>query len=354
MSKEVRIGKVKIGNKNKIAVQSMTNTKTFDVDATVVQIKKLESAGCDIVRVAVPDKKDALAIRQIKNSIDIPLVADIHFDYKLAILSIENGADKIRFNPGNIGKKENLIDLVKCANEHNIPIRIGVNSGSVEKEIFAKSGNSYDALVDSALKNIRILEDLNFNNIVVSVKSSSVSDTVLAYRKLKKLCDYPLHIGVTESGTQNFGIVKSSIGIGSLLLDGIGDTVRVSLTGDPINEVYAAHNILRALKIDKNYCEIISCPTCGRCEIDLENITAKVYLATQNVNYPLKLAVMGCVVNGPGEALDADLGLAGGKRKSVIFKKGKVIKTVDSNVLMEEFMTELSQIINGCKGEQLL
>lgn len=345
MTKEIKIGNVRIGNNNKIAVQSMTNTKTFDIDSTVAQIKSLESAGCEIVRVAVPDAVDALAIKIIKQNIKIPLVADIHFDYKLALLSIENGADKIRINPGNIGKPEYLKKIADCANEHKIPIRIGINSGSIEKSILSKYGNTPKALVKSALNSVRLLEDINFSNIVISVKSSNVLDTVQSYRKLSKLTNYPLHLGVTESGSYRHGIVKSSIGIGALLLDGIGDTIRVSLTGDPVREVVAAKEILRAVKKEENYCEIISCPTCGRCEINLEEIVEKISDITKTINKPLKIAVMGCVVNGPGEAASADLGLAGGKGKSVIFKHGQTIKTIDTENLLEEFIKELNKII---------
>lgn len=345
MTKEIKIGNVKIGNGNKIAIQSMTNTKTADIGDTVAQINRLANAGCDIIRVAVPNEKDALAIKEIKRQIKLPVIADIHFDYKLAILSIENGADKIRINPGNIGNLENLKSVVKCANEYNVPIRIGVNAGSLEKEISAKYGSTSKALVKSAVKNIKLLEDFNFNNIVVSVKSSDVLDTVVSYRDLSRLVNYPLHIGVTEAGTYKQGIVKSSIGIGALLLDGIGDTIRVSLTGDPVKEVIAAKEILRSVKKDKNYCEIISCPTCGRCEIDLENIVKRVSDLTKDINKPLKIAVMGCVVNGPGEALSSDLGLAGGKDKAVIFKKGKIIKTVNSDILLDEFIKELNLLL---------
>ena len=345
MTKEILIKNVKIGGGNKIAVQSMTNTKTHDIDKTVKQILDLEKAGCDIVRVAVPEIKDAKSVKEIIKQINIPLCCDIHFDYKLALMCIENGAHKIRFNPGNIGSKENIQRLVLLAKERNVPIRIGVNSGSIEKEFLNKNLSAHAALFESALKHVRILEDLNFDKIVLSVKSSSVIDTVKAYRELHSKCNYPLHLGITESGFDLTGTVKSSIGIGSLLLDGIGDTIRVSLTDNPVNEVIVGKEILRALKKDTDYCEIISCPTCSRCEIDLQKISRKVKDITNDIKRPLKIAVMGCAVNGLGEAKDCDLGIAGAKEKSVIFKGGKVLKTVNSEILLDEFIIELKKVL---------
>lgn len=345
MTKEILIKNVKIGGGNKIAVQSMTNTKTHDIDKTVKQILNLEKAGCDIVRVAVPEIKDADAVGEIVKQINIPLCCDIHFDYKLAIACIENGAHKIRFNPGNIGEKENIERLVFAARDRNVPIRIGVNSGSIEKEILKKNLAMHIALVESALKNVRILEDLNFDKIVISVKSADVASTVKAYREISKKFNYPLHLGVTESGFDLAGTVKSSLGIGALLLDGIGDTLRVSLTDDPVKEVEVGKEILRALKKDTDYCEIISCPTCSRCEIDLNNIARKVKDITKDIKKPLKIAVMGCIVNGPGEAEACDLGIAGAKEKSIIFKGGKVLKTVSSDCLLDEFIIELKKVL---------
>lgn len=344
VSKEIRIGNVKIGGENSIAIQSMANTDTRDVKATVSQIKQLEEAGCEIVRVAVLDMEAAQKIGQIKKNIKIPLVADIHFDYKLALEVIKQGVDKVRINPGNIGSLENTAKVVLAAKEKGIPIRIGVNIGSLNKEIEAKFGRTGQALAESALAEVKILEDLDFDNIAISVKSSDVKRTIEAYKVLASRCDYPLHLGVTEAGTLIPGVVKSAMGIGSLLLDGIGDTLRVSLTADPIEEVFVAKHILRSVGLYNKGVEIISCPTCGRTQIDLFKLVSEVEKITAKIEKPLKLAVMGCIVNGPGEAKEADLGIAGGLKRGIIFKKGEILKTVDEKDLLSEFKKELDRI----------
>lgn len=342
--KTVKIGNVVIGDGNKIAIQSMTNIKTEYVDRVVEQIKALEKNGCDIVRVAVKDMSDALAIKSIKDKVSCPIVSDIHFDYKLAIASIENGTDKVRINPGNIGSEENIKKVADCLKVHKIPVRVGSNTGSVEKEFLKKYGKNEISLVESALKNVYSLEKYGVNDIVISTKASSVPLTVSAYRYLKSKTDYPLHIGVTEAGTYESGIVKSSVGIGSLLLDGIGDTLRVSLSCDPIYEPLVAKKILRAVGIDKNYCEVVSCPTCGRTEYDSIGLAKKIEDLTANITVPMKVAVMGCVVNGPGEAMDADIGVAGSKDTCVIFRKGVVVKKVPFNEIEKEFIREIEEI----------
>ena len=344
-TKIISIGKVRIGGKKPIAVQSMTKTYTHDINATVRQIQKLQDAGCDIVRCAVPEEKDALAIRQIKKYIKIPLVADIHFNYRLALMAIEAGADKIRINPGNIGGAEKLKAVVSACKERNIPIRIGVNSGSLEIEILKKYRHpTANALVESAMKNIRILEKLKFHDIVISIKSTSVPVTIQAYRMLSKRVDYPLHVGITEAGISTSGMIRSSVGIGALLAEGIGDTIRVSLTGDPVNEVIVGKEILRSLELIKSGVTIISCPTCGRCEIDVEKIAKAVQESTRGVKKPVKIAIMGCAVNGPGEAADADVGLAGGKGTGLIFRNGKIVKKVPESRMLKELMKEVRKI----------
>ena len=344
-SKIISIGKVKVGGSYPVAVQSMTKTRTHDVKATVMQIKELEAAGCRIVRCAVPEEKDALAIKEIKKHVKIPIVADIHFNYRLALMAIGAGADKIRINPGNIGGAERLKAVVSACKERKIPIRIGVNSGSLEKVILNKYRHpTAKALVESGLRNIRILEKLNFNDIVISIKSTSVPVTIEAYRMLSKKVNYPLHIGITEAGISTSGIIKSSVGIGALLAEGIGDTVRVSLTGDPVREVVVAREILRSLELIKTGVEIISCPTCGRCEIDVEEIAEAVQEKTRGITKPIKIAIMGCAVNGPGEAADADVGLAGGKGTGLIFRAGKIVKKVPESQMVKELMNEMRKI----------
>ena len=336
-TRRVKVGNLYIGGSDDVVIQSMTNTDTADVEATVKQIKSLEEAGCQVVRVTVNSEKAAEAVAEIKKIIDIPLVADIHFDYKLAIKSIENGIDKLRINPGNIGSEENIKKVVDKAKECNVPIRIGVNGGSLEKGILEKYGKVCpEALVDSAMYHIRLLEKFGFKDIVVSLKSSNVRMMRDAYKMISSKVDYPLHLGVTEAGTAFQGSIKSAIGIGSLLLDDIGDTIRVSLTEDPVEEIYVAREILKVLDIRSDSAEIISCPTCGRTEIDLINLAKKVEKEFSGLDKRVKIAVMGCVVNGPGEAKEADYGVAGGKNVGVLFKKGKVIKTVKEEEILEE------------------
>ncbi|WP_022819339.1 flavodoxin-dependent (E)-4-hydroxy-3-methylbut-2-enyl-diphosphate synthase [Fusobacterium russii] len=333
----VQIRDLKIGGNNNIIVQSMTNTNTADIKATVEQINDLEKAGCELVRLTVNNIKAAEAIKEIKKSISIPIVADIHFDYKLALLAIENGIDKLRINPGNIGSDENVEKVVKAAKEKNIPIRIGVNSGSIEKEILGKYGKPCaDALVESAMYHVRLLEKFNFFDIVISLKSSNVKMMIEAYRKIAKLTNYPLHLGVTEAGTKFQGTVKSAIGIGALLIDGIGDTIRVSLTENPIEEIKVAKEILKVLDLTNEGVEIISCPTCGRTEIDLIALAKEVEREFENEKKKFSVAVMGCVVNGPGEAKEADYGIAAGRGTGILFKKGEVIKKVAEKDLLEE------------------
>ncbi|MBR0105546.1 MAG: flavodoxin-dependent (E)-4-hydroxy-3-methylbut-2-enyl-diphosphate synthase [Firmicutes bacterium] len=340
-TRTVDIGGVKIGGDNPVAIQSMCNTDTRNVPETVNQVKKLEKKGCEIIRVAVPDMEAASALKKIKSQISIPLVADIHFDYKLALASMENGADKIRINPGNIGSAEKVKAVVNMAKDMNIPIRIGVNAGSLEKELLEKYGVSEKSLVQSALKEVSILEKLNFENIVISVKTSSVPMTVKAYSMLSDMTDYPLHIGVTESGTPYNGVIKSSVGIGTLLMMGIGDTIRVSLTGDPLDEIRAAKSILKAAGIRNFGAELISCPTCGRTQIDLISLAEKVEKEIENIDKPIKVAVMGCVVNGPGEAKEADIGICGGKGEGLIIKKGEIIKKLPEKELLSALMEEI-------------
>ncbi|AIS52488.1 4-hydroxy-3-methylbut-2-en-1-yl diphosphate synthase IspG [Thermoanaerobacter kivui] len=343
---EVKIGNKKIGGNNPILVQSMTNTDTHDIEKTIEQIKRLEAEGCDIIRVAVPDMKAAEAIKEIKKNINIPLVADIHFDYRLAIKSIENGADKIRINPGNIGKEENIKKVVEMAKERGIPIRIGVNSGSLKKEILNKyKGVTAEAVVESALKNVLILEKLGFYDIVISLKTPNVPLTIEAYKLASSKVNYPLHVGITEAGTIEAGTIKSAIGIGTLLYLGIGDTIRVSLTGDPVHEIRVGKQILRSLGLLKEGVEIISCPTCGRTKIDLIKLAEEVEKRTMHIKKPLKVAVMGCAVNGPGEAKEADIGIAGGDGEGLIFKKGKVYKKVKEKDLVDELMKEIERLV---------
>ena len=337
MSKVVKVGDILIGGGNPVVIQSMTNTTTSDVEATVSQINKLEEAGCQLVRMTINNEEAAKAIGEIKKRVNLPLCADIHFDYKLALLAIENGIDKLRINPGNIGSDENIKAVVEKAKEKNIPIRIGVNSGSIEKHILEKYGKpTADGMVESAMYHINLLEKNGFTDIVVSLKSSNVKMMVEAYRKISKLVDYPLHLGVTEAGTAFQGTVKSAIGIGALLVDGIGDTIRVSLTEDPVEEIKVAKEILKVLGLIEAGVEIISCPTCGRTEIDLIGLAKKVEKEFENEKKKVKIAVMGCVVNGPGEAREADYGVAGGKGVGVLFKKGKIVKKVkESEILIE-------------------
>lgn len=344
-TRKIRIGDIYIGGDAPVAVQSMTNTDTRDVSATVDQIKRLEEAGCDIVRVAVPDSEAAEALKRIRKSIRIPLVADIHFDYRLALASIENGADKIRINPGNIGGTEKVRKVVEAAKARGIPIRIGVNSGSLEKHILAKYGAATpQAMADSAMGHVRMLEDLGFHDIVISLKASNVPVTIESYRLMSAMTDYPLHIGVTEAGTLFSGMVKSAAGIGCLLAEGIGDTLRVSLTGDPVEEVRVGIEILKALDLRRTGVELISCPTCGRTRIDLIKIANEVEKRLAGCSKPIKVAVMGCAVNGPGEAREADIGIAGGVGEALLFKKGRIIRKIPQERIVDELLEEIERM----------
>ncbi|HHW32086.1 MAG TPA: flavodoxin-dependent (E)-4-hydroxy-3-methylbut-2-enyl-diphosphate synthase [Clostridiaceae bacterium] len=345
LTKKIRVGNIYIGGDAPITVQSMTNTDTRDAESTINQIKRLQDAGCDIVRVAVPDEEAANAIKKIKKAISIPLIADIHFDYRLAIASMKNGADKIRINPGNIGGRDKVLEVVKVAKERDIPIRIGVNSGSIEKHILEKYGKiTPEGMVESALEHSRIFEDLNFDNIIFSIKASSVLMTIKAYRLIAEKTHYPLHIGITEAGTIYMGTIKSAIGIGSLLAEGIGDTLRVSLTDDPVEEVKVGIDILRTLEIRDQGLNIISCPTCGRCQIDLIKITREVEDKLANINKNIKVAVMGCAVNGPGEAKEADIGIASGKGEALLFKKGKIVRKIPQDEIVQELIKEVEKL----------
>ena len=339
----VNIGGVLIGGNNPIAIQSMTNTKTEDVSATVNQILRLEEAGCEIIRCAVPTMEAAEAIGEIKKRVHIPVVADIHFDYRLAIAAMENGVDKIRINPGNIGSPERIKAVVDAAKERNIPIRVGVNSGSLEKNLVEKYGGvTAEGIVESALDKVRIIEDMGYDNLVISIKSSDVMMCVKAHELISEKTDYPLHVGITESGTVMTGSIKSAVGLGLILGQGIGDTIRVSLTGDPVEEIKAAKTLLKTLGIRQSGIEIVSCPTCGRTSIDLIGLAQKVEkLAADYDNLNLKLAVMGCVVNGPGEAREADLGVAGGKGEGILIKKGEVVKKMPEAELLSALKYEL-------------
>lgn len=343
-TRRITVGKLKIGGFAPIAVQSMTNTLTQDVVATVLQIKGLEAAGCDIVRVAVPDMAAAGAIAAIKKEISIPLIADIHFDYRLAIAAARSGADGLRLNPGNIGGLKKVKAVVETARSCDIPIRIGVNSGSVEKDILKKYKEaSAAAMVESALRHIELLRSFDFHQVKVSIKASDVNRTVAAYRRLSEKTDLPLHVGVTEAGALYPGIVKSSIGIGMLLAEGIGDTIRVSLTRDPVEEVRVGFEILKALGIRQHGPDIVSCPTCGRCNIGLFEIVEQVEKALLTKPVPVKIAIMGCVVNGPGEAKEADIGIAGGDGIGILFKKGKVVKKVPQAQIVEALLEEIEK-----------
>ena len=325
VSREVSVGNVKIGGNNPISVQSMTTTDTRDAESTIAQIKRLEAVGCDIVRVAVPDMEAAKNIGKIKAGVNIPVIADIHFDHRLALEAIEQGVDGVRINPGNIGSIEKVKAVVEKCKERNLKIRIGVNGGSLEKELLAKYGSATaEALVESALGHIKILEDLDFYNIVISLKSSDIYKTLEAYELISKKVDYPLHIGITESGSVKKGTIKSSIGVGALLLKGIGDTMRISLTGDPTEEIIVGKEILRSLDLLNDKIKVISCPTCGRCNIDLINTVNEVEGKISDINKNITVAIMGCAVNGPGEAREADIGIAGGKGEGLLFKKGEI------------------------------
>lgn len=342
-TKVIKIGNKVIGGGNPIMLQSMTNTRTDDIKSTVDQIKRLEEAGCDIVRCTVPDEKSARAVKEIKKEISIPLVADIHFDYKMAIAAIENGADKIRINPGNIGGREKVKAVVDAARERSIPIRIGVNSGSLEKNLVEKyAGVTAEGIVESAIDKVRIIEDLGYDNIVISIKSSDVLMCIKAHELIDKLVNYPLHVGITEAGTIYSGNIKSSVGLGVILYQGIGDTIRVSLTGDPVEEIKTGKLILKTLGLRKGGIEVVSCPTCGRTRIDLIGLANKVEdIAGKYDHLNIKVAVMGCAVNGPGEAKEADIGIAGGNGEGLLIKKGVIVKKVPEDKLLITLEEEL-------------
>jgi (E)-4-hydroxy-3-methylbut-2-enyl-diphosphate synthase len=344
-TRPVRVGNITIGGNNEVVIQSMTTTKTHDVDATVAQIHRLEEAGCQIVRVACPDERAADAIAEIKKRINIPLVVDIHFDYRLALKAIENGADKIRINPGNIGKREKVEAVVKAAKERGVPIRIGVNAGSLEKRILEKYGYpTADGMVESALHHIRILEDLDFEDIIVSLKASDVRLAIEAYEKAAQAFDYPLHLGITESGTLFAGTVKSAAGLGAILSKGIGNTVRVSLSADPVEEVKVARELLKAFGLAANAATLISCPTCGRIEIDLISIANEIEEYIAQIKAPIKVAVLGCAVNGPGEAREADIGIAGARGEGLLFRHGKIVRKVPEETMVEELKKEIDKL----------
>ena len=341
-TKQIQIGSVTIGGGNPVAIQSMTNTKTEDVQATVAQILALEKAGCEIIRCAVPTMEAAEALREIKKEIHIPLVADIHFDYRLAIAAIENGADKIRINPGNIGSRDRIQAVVDKAKEYQVPIRVGVNSGSLEKELVEKYGKvTAEGLVESALDKVRLIEEMGYDKLVVSIKSSDVLMCVRAHELIADVCPYPLHVGITESGTVTAGNIKSSIGLGLILHQGIGDTIRVSLTGDPVEEIRSAKLILKTLGLRKGGIEVVSCPTCGRTKIDLIGLANQVEQMVEDIPLDIKVAVMGCVVNGPGEAKEAEIGIAGGIGEGLLIKKGEIVKKVKEEELLETLRQEL-------------
>ena len=341
-TKEVKIGSVTIGGAHPVAIQSMTNTKTEDVAATVEQILRLEAAGCEIVRCTVPTMEAAKALKEIKKQIHIPLVADIHFDYKMAIAAIENGADKIRINPGNIGSEERVRAVVEKAKEYGVPIRIGVNSGSLEKTLLEKYGGvTAEGIVESALDKVHMIESMGYDNLVVSIKSSDVLMCVKAHELIAKQCPYPLHVGITESGTIYSGNIKSSVGLGIILHEGIGNTIRVSLTGDPVEDIRSAKLILKTLGLRKGGIEVVSCPTCGRTQIDLIGLANEVEKMVQEFPLDIKVAVMGCVVNGPGEAKEADLGIAGGIGEGLLIKKGEIVRKVKEEELLETLRQEL-------------
>lgn len=345
MTKKVLIGNVEVGGGSSVKIQSMNNTDTRDAKATLAQIQELADNGCDITRVAIPDMEAAESLKEITSNSPIPVVADIHFDYRLALAAADNGASKIRINPGNIGGPENVKLVADKCKERHIPIRVGVNSGSISREILAKHGEvNADAMTESALGAVKLLEDQDFDDIVISIKSSSPRLTIDTYRILSKSCDYPLHVGVTEAGTVREGAIKSAVGIGALLAEGIGDTIRVSLTGNPVDEVITAKQILKALDLRDGGITFISCPTCGRTQVPLIELAGQIEQKVSKLPYNLKVAVMGCVVNGPGEARECDIGIAGGKDEFVLFEKGVPVRKIPASVAVEEFVREVIRV----------
>ena len=341
-AKQIKIGNLSIGGNEPIAVQSMLNRRSDDIEGSVAQAKQLEQAGCDLIRAAVPDREAVRLIDALKNAVNVPIVADIHFDYRLALECVAAGVDKIRINPGNIGSKDRVKAVADACARAGVPIRIGVNSGSVEKPLLEKYGGpTPQAMAESAMNHVRLLEENDFSDIVISIKSSGVQNTIAAYETVAQMCDYPLHLGVTEAGTKHMGILKSAVGIGSLLAHGSGDTIRVSLTDEPVEEVRAGIDILKALNLKKDCVEIVSCPTCGRTRIDMIPIAEQVAQRLANCRKPLKVAVMGCAVNGPGEAREADIGIAGGDGCGILFKKGEIIRKVKEEDLVEELLKEI-------------
>ncbi|WFD11715.1 flavodoxin-dependent (E)-4-hydroxy-3-methylbut-2-enyl-diphosphate synthase [Tepidibacter hydrothermalis] len=344
LTRVIDCGKIKIGGNYPISIQSMTNTDTRDVDATIDQIKGLEEVGCDIVRVAVPDMDAALKLGRIRKGINIPVIADIHFDYRLALEAINQGVDGLRINPGNIGSIERVRMVVEKAKEKNIKIRIGVNGGSLEKDLLEKYEKATpEALVESAMRHINILESMDFHNIVISLKSSDIHTTIKAYELMSEKVDYPLHVGITESGSVKKGTIKSSIGIGYILLKGIGDTIRVSLTGDPKEEIFVGKEILKSVGLLDEGIKVVSCPTCGRCNIDLINIASEVEEQIKDIDKKMTVAIMGCAVNGPGEAREADIGIAGGNENAILFKKGEIVRKIKSDDLINELISEIEK-----------
>ncbi len=344
-SKKIKLGNIFIGGDSKVTVQSMLNAPAHDIEGNIKQALELQKAGCEIVRIAVPDMEAVRTVAALKEKISIPLVADIHFNHKLALESLEAGVDKIRINPGNIGADENVKAVADACARKSVPIRIGVNSGSVEKEILAKYGSpTPDAMAESAMYHVRLLQKYDFDDIVISIKSSNVKNMIAAYRKVASICDYPLHLGVTESGTERMGIIKSSVGIGSLLCDGIGDTIRVSLTDSPVKEIYAGFDILKAVGLDDRSPKLVSCPTCGRTKIDLISLANEVEEKLRFVKKNITVAVMGCAVNGPGEAKEADIGIAGGDGCALIFKKGEILRKVPEQDIVTELFCEIEKL----------
>ncbi len=345
VSRQVNVGSIKIGGDAPVAIQSMLNALASDFEGNLKQLKALEDAGCEIVRMAVPDMEAVKVLGKLKEHSNVPLVADIHFDYRLALESLIAGVDKIRINPGNIGSADKVFAVADACNLKNVPIRIGVNSGSVEKDLLEKFGGATpEAMVESAFRHVKLLEDCDFYNTVISIKSSDVGNMVEAYSLVAERCDYPLHLGVTEAGTERSSLIKSSIGIGSLLLKGIGDTIRVSITDEPVKEIYAAKDILKAVNVRVETPQIVSCPTCGRTKIDLVSLANQVETAVRDIKKPIKIAVMGCVVNGPGEAKEADIGIAGGDGCAVLFKKGEILRKVSEESVLKELLEEIDKL----------